>query len=84
MNSQQRKTLTQVFAIPVNGNLEWRKIDSLLLAVGCDRTEGTGSSVSFAHSGITVRFHRPHPQREALRYRVNDARQFLEMIGVTP
>ena len=84
MNSQQRKTLAQVFANPVNGNLEWRKIESLLLALGCERSEGTGSSVSFAHSGITVSFHRPHPQREALRYRVRDARQFLETIGVTP
>jgi hypothetical protein len=23
---------------------------------------------AFMHSGVTVRFHRPHPQREALRY----------------
>ena len=84
MNNQQRKTLSQVFAHPVNGNLEWRKIEALLMAAGCERTEGTGSSVSFAHSGLTVRFHRPHPQREALRYRVLDARKFLELIGVTP
>ena len=84
MNNQQRKTLGQVFANPVNGNLEWRKIESLLLAAGCERTEGTGSSVSFSHSGLTVRFHRPHPQRAALRYRVSDARRFLEAIGVTP
>lgn len=60
MNNQQRKTLEQVFANPPNGNLEWRKIESLLLAVGCVRTEG------------------------ALRYRVLDARKFLEAIGVTP
>lgn len=63
MNSQQRKTLEQVFANPVNGNLEWRKIESLLLALGCLRTEGSGSSVAFTHSGVSVRFHRPHPQR---------------------
>ncbi|MBK7005769.1 MAG: type II toxin-antitoxin system HicA family toxin [Burkholderiales bacterium] len=84
MNSQQRKILEQVFGNPVNGNLEWRKIESLLLAVGCVRTEGAGSSVAFMHSGVTVRFHRPHPQRAALRYRVLDARKFLEMIGVKP
>ena len=84
MNSQQRKTLEQVFASPVNGNLEWRKIEALLLAVGCDRTEGSESSVAFSHSGLTVRFHRPDPQREALRYRVADARKFLQEIGVTP
>ena len=84
MNSQQRKILEQVFGNPVNGNLEWRKIESLLLAVGCVRTEGAGSSVAFMHSEVTVRFHRPHPQRAALRYRVLDARKFLEMIGVKP
>lgn len=84
MNNQQSKTLEQVFASPVNGSLEWRKIEALLLAVGCLRTEGAGSSVAFMHSGITVRFHRPHPKREALRYRVLDARRFLEAIGVTP
>jgi hypothetical protein len=84
MNNQQRKTLEQVFANPPNGNLEWRKIESLLLAVGCVRTEGAGSSVAFMHSGFSVRFHRPHPQREALRYRVLDARKFLEAIGVKP
>ena len=84
MNNQQRKTLEQVFANPVNGNLEWRKIEALLLAVGSERTQGSGSSVAFAHGGLTVRFHRPHPQREALRYRVSDARKFLQEIGVTP
>ena len=84
MNTKQYKTLEQVFANPVNGNLEWRKIETLLLAAGCELTEGTGSSVSFTHSGVTVRFHRPHPQREALRYRVLDARRFLEIIGVKP
>lgn len=84
MNSQQRKVLEQIFGNPVNGNLEWRKIESLLLALGCVRTEGAGSSVAFMHSGVTVRFHRPHPQRAALRYRVLDARKFLETIGVKP
>lgn len=84
MNNQQRNTLRQVFANPVNGTLEWRRIEALLLAVGCERTEGSGSSVAFSHSGLTVRFDRPHPQREALRYRVTDARKFLQEIGVTP
>ena len=38
MNNQQRKTLEQVFANPPNGNLEWRKIEALLMAAGCERT----------------------------------------------
>jgi len=84
MNSAQRKTLEAVFADPINGAIEWRRIEALLLAVGCRRIEGDGSSVTFVFHGLKVRFHRPHPGKEALRYRVRDAREFLIAIGVRP
>jgi len=84
VNRAQRKTLEAVFSEPINGALEWRRIEALLLAVGCSRTEGSGSSVTFEFSGRKVRFHRPHPGKEALRYRVRDARVFLQSIGVKP
>ena len=29
-------------------------------------------------------FHRPHPAKEAKRYQLRDARDFLVRIGVTP
>jgi hypothetical protein len=84
MNSAQRKTLEAVFADPVNGALEWRRIESLLLGVGCTVVEGSGSSVTFEKNGRRVRFHRPHPAKDALRYRVLDTRSFLISIGVQP
>ena len=84
MNSEHRKTLAAVYADPLNGALEWRRIEALLLAVGCSREEGSGSSVTFVNGGLKVRFHRPHPGKEALRYRVRDARGFLLLIGVEP
>ncbi len=39
MNSAQRKTLEAIFADPVNGNLPWRRIESLLLALGAEKDE---------------------------------------------
>ena len=84
MNNAHRKTLAAVFAEPVNGALEWRRIEALLLAVGCAVIEGSGSSVTFEKDGLKVRFHRPHPGKEALRYRVRDARSFLQAIGIHP
>ena len=84
MNSTHRKTLAAVFADPLNGALEWRRIGALLRAVGCTVVEGSGSSVLFEKGGLKVRFHRPHPGKEALRYRVRDAREFLTSIGVRP
>lgn len=73
-----------MFSDPVNGALEWSRIEALLVAAGCRRIEGTGSSVMFEKDGVRVYFHRPHPRKEALRYRVKDAREFLQKIGVKP
>ena len=84
MNSKQRKTLEAIFADPVNGNLERKLIESLIVAVGCRVIEGSGSSVTFEKDDKRAYFHRPHPERAALRYRVRDARDFLRLIGVTP
>jgi len=84
MNRNHRKTLNAVFADPVSGNIEWRKIESLFKAVGCEIIESSGSRVAIIHKGCKSTFHRPHPGKEALRYRVSAARDFLKMIGVTP
>ncbi len=76
--------LEAIFANPVNGNMEWARIEALFIAIGCQFIEGSGSSVGFEKDGHRVRFHRPHPQKAALVYRVKDARAFLEQLGVTP
>ena len=84
MNAKHRKTLAAIFANPVNGNLEWRKIEALLIALGCQVIEGSGSSVTFEKEGKREYFHRPHPDNAALRYRVKAVRAYLERLGVTP
>lgn len=83
MNSKHRKTLEALLADPVNGNIEWARIEALLLALGCRVIEGPGSAVTFEHKGRKANFHRPHPTKEALRYRVKAAREFVEKIGVS-
>jgi hypothetical protein len=84
MNSKQKKTLAAVFANPVSGSIEWRDIESLLVAIGCQLIEGDGSRVRFNFNGAVASFHRPHPNKEAKRYQVREAREFLMQIGVTP
>ena len=83
MNSKHKKTLKIIFTNPVNGNIEWRKIEALFLALGAIRTERAGSAVSFVLNNIRADFHRPHPDKASLRYRVRDARKFLEQAGIT-
>jgi len=84
MNSKQRKTLEAIFAKPPLANLEWIRIESLLIAVGRKVIGGNGSRVRFVLGAAVATFHRPHPAKEAKKYQVDDARFFLTTIGVTP
>ncbi len=84
MNGEHRKTLAAVFTDPVSGTIEWVAVEGLLLAAGAQRIEGRGSRVRFEKDGEIATFHRPHPGKEAKRYQVRDAREFLERIKVTP
>ena len=45
---------------------------------------GAGSSVTFEWQGRKASFHRPHPGKAALRYRVRAVREFLQHKGVKP
>jgi len=82
MNSKQTKTLQAIFSKPTPSTLEWAKLESLLLALGCNVIEGRGSRVRFEYNGIITAFHRPHPAKEAKPYQVEQARDFLTAIGV--
>ena len=84
MNSKHRKTLAAIFTDPVSGTIEWAAVESLLLAADARLIEGRGSRVRFEKDGEVATFHRPHPAKEAKRYQVRDARDFLERIGVKP
>ena len=83
MNNRQRKTYETIFAEPVNGNIEWRKIEALFIALGAVQTERGGSAVSFVLNDVRADFHRPRPDKAALRYLVKDARNFLIQAGIT-
>ncbi len=84
MNSKHRKTLAAVFADPLSGSVGWVDVESLLVAAGARLIEGSGSRVRFEKDGEVATFHRPPPAKEAKRYQVRDARDFLERIGVMP
>jgi len=84
MNSKQLRNLVAVFKDPVGANIGWVAIEALLVAAGCSIVEGNGSRVRFERDGIVAGFHRPHPGKEAKRYQVRDAREYLIKLGVQP
>jgi hypothetical protein len=86
VNNRHRKTLAAIFAEAPPVSLDWAAIEALFVAAGCDVVEGSGSRVRFVHvhGGVVASFHRPHPGKEAKRYQIRDAREFLTRIGVAP
>ena len=84
MNARHAKTLAAVFTQPAPANIEWAAIEGLLLAAGCSLIEGSGSRVRFVRDGMIETFHRPHPAKEAKRYQVRAARDYLIRLGVRP
>lgn len=84
MNSKQRRVLAAVFADPVSGNIAWADVEGLLIAAGARVIEGRGSRLRFEKDGEVETFHRPHPAKEAKRYQIRAAREFLKRIGLEP
>ena len=84
MNRKHRKTLEAVFSEPAPRNIEWRRIEALFIAVGCEVIEGSGSRVAFKRDGLRADFHRPHPGKEAKPYQVRAARDFLNELEIKP
>ena len=77
LNKKHQKTLEAIFSTQV-ATLQWRRIEALFMALGATKEEGRGSSVTFKLKEEHTTFHRPHPQKEAKRYHVRDARDFLK------
>jgi len=84
MNNAQRKTLVAIFAEPTSGAIPWASIERLLVSAGCKVIEGKGSAVRFELNGVVGFFHRPHPSKDAKKYQVRYAREYLTKIGIEP
>lgn len=84
MNSKHRRTLAAIFTRPTSASIAFSDIESLVVALGGLVTEREGSRVKIMLMGEEWRCHRPHPGKEAKRYQVEEARELLERLEVTP
>jgi hypothetical protein len=82
MNTRHEKTLDLIFQNPVRSDIHWSDIESLLVALGAELSEGRGSRVRIALSGVRAVFHRPHPQKETDKGAIQSMRRFLKEAGV--
>lgn len=82
MQNRHRKTLATIFRTPTSTALVFTEIEALVVHLGGVVEEREGSRVKLSLHGQTWRCHRPHPGKEAKRYQVEEAREFLRRAGV--
>ena len=82
MNKIQRQTLARIFENPERADIRWSDIESLLTTLGAEITQGKGSRVRVALSGVKAVFHRPHPDPVTNKPTVRSVRRFLLETGV--
>jgi len=82
MNRRHQSTLEAIFTDPVQSNIVWTDIESMLKALGAEISEGRGSRVRIALNGVRAVFHRPHPEKETDKGAVKSMRRFLETAGI--
>jgi len=83
MNKKQKKTLEKIFESPERSDVNWSNIESLIISLGGEITEGQGSRVRIYLNGVRAIFHRPHPQKETRKSAVKSVRRFFEEAGVS-
>jgi hypothetical protein len=81
--TKHRKTLEAIFEAE-RANIARQDVRSLLVALGAEVTEGSGSRVRVALKDVRAVFHRPHPRKETNKGAVKSVRRFLEAAGVKP
>lgn len=72
----------EIFKNPVQSDIEWQEIESLLKSLGANISEGNGSRVRIELNGQRAVFHRPHPEKVTDKGAIKSMRRFLDNVGV--
>ena len=82
MNRKHQKTLKAIFSVPTPASINFADIEKLLISLGAEKIEGSGSRVALVMpGGEKWEQHRPHPNKEARKYQVESVREFLKRLG---
>ena len=82
MNKKQKQTLNKILEKPERSDIPWSNIESLIVALGGEISEGRGSRVRVVLNDVKAIFHRPHPERVTEKGAVKLVRRFLKEAGV--
>lgn len=84
MKRRHQRTLGLIFARPTSGNIPWRDVEALFMALGAEVSEREGSRIAVVLFGDVRVFHRPHPSPNTDKGAAESIRKWLEQHGVQP
>ncbi len=82
LNSRQKRILDNIFKEPIKSDVLWKDIENILVALGAEITEGSGSRIRIYLNGVRAVFHRPHPGKQTHKGALKSMRRFLVEAGV--
>jgi hypothetical protein len=82
MRTKHKETLERIFHNPVQSGIVWEDVESMLIGLGAEVSEGRGSRVRIVLNGIRAVFHRPHPRKETDKGAIISMRRFLMETGI--
>ena len=84
LNKKQATILEKLYEKPTRSDIKWTDIISLLKACNAEIYQRKGSRVCVKLGNQRGVFHAPHPQKETVKGAVEDVREFLRQVGITP
>lgn len=82
VNHHHRKILHSLFAHPVGANIDFKDVSHVLIELGADIENKTGSRIEVSLNGQKAAFH--HAGHSLPKAEVLQVRKFLETCGVAP
>lgn len=84
MQKKHQKTLEAIFRQPITGNLKFKDIESLFVALGGEVSERAGSRIAVVLDGQVMVFHRPHPSPNTDKGAIASIKKWLTELGYVP
>lgn len=84
MSHKHEHLLHTLFQDPINTNIHWREVESLLAHLGAEVETLPGSRIRVMLNGVEGILHRPHHSSACGRQEVKHIREYLASARVTP
>lgn len=77
--SKKEKLLRRIMGKPPRKDITYNEVETLFESMGYEKTEGSGSRVSFYHSDKDhlIELHKPHPGNELKLYQIRKIQRKL-------